>query len=61
MAVKKKLRLLIVLIIIVLTIILIGLITWNVLESPVNSKDNTEIEVVIPSGAGASKIATILK
>ncbi len=61
MAVKKKLRLLIVLIIIVLTIILIGLITWNVLESPVNSKDNTEVEVVIPSGAGTSKIATILK
>ena len=61
MAVKKKLKILIIFIILILTIILAGLITWNILESPVNSKDNTEIEVIIPSGAGASQIATILK
>lgn len=61
MAVKKKLKVLTIFLIIILTIILIGLITWNVLEKPVDAKDNTPIEVVIPSGAGASQIATILE
>ncbi len=61
MAVKKKVKILIIFIIFILVILLAGLITWNVLQSPVDSKDNSEIEVVIPEGSGASKIGEILK
>ncbi len=61
MAVKKKFKILIIFIILILLIILAGLITWNILKSPVNSNDKTNIEIVIPSGAGVGTIATILK
>lgn len=61
MAVKKKLRLVLIISILILTCILACLITWNYFKSPVDSKDNTLVEVVIPNGADATKIADILK
>lgn len=61
MVVKKKVKIIIIFIILILLIILAGLITWNIFKSPVDSNETTNIEVIIPSGAGASEIAKILK
>lgn len=58
---KKKFKIILVFLILILLVVLAGLITWNTLQAPVDEKDNNIIEVVIPSGAGISQIATILK
>lgn len=63
MAVKKKKKAKPLLIILVLLALVLFTLagTWLVLSSPVNSKSNAEIEVVIPAGATSRQIGTILK
>lgn len=63
MVVKKRRKAKPLLIILVLgALVLFSLAgVWLVLSSPVDKKNTTDIEVVIPSGATASQIGTILK
>lgn len=63
MAVKKKKKAKPLLIMLLLgAILLIGLgITWMIMTSPVNSKSDAKIEVIIPSGTSTRQIGTILK
>lgn len=61
MVVKKKVKVFLGCIIFILLIMLAALITWNVMQRPVDINAEKEIEVVIPTGLGASQIATILE
>ena len=61
MVLKKKFKILIIFIFLILLVVLAGLITWNIFQSPVDSKSEEYVVVEIPSGAGISQIATILK
>lgn len=61
MVVKKKVKIVIAVLIFILLVILSGLIAWNYLQSPVDGKDNTLVEVVIPNGSSVAQIASSLK
>lgn len=64
MAVKRKPKFLLKFIIFICILLLIGLgllMTWNYLLSPVDKSSKADIEVVIPSGSGVDKIASILE
>lgn len=58
---KSKKALIIIGIIAVLVLILIGTLIWYFVSISSVSKNEEEIEVVIPLGSGTSKIASILK
>ena len=64
MAVKRKPKFLLKFIIFVFALVIIGLGllgTWNFMLSPVDKNSKAEIEVVIPTGSGVDKIASILE
>ena len=64
MAVKRKPKFLLKFIIFIFILLLLAgasLLTWNYMLSPVDKTSKADIEVVIPSGSGVDKIASILE
>ena len=65
MVVKRRAKPLLIALISVVSLLIIliisAIITWNVMISPVDKSNDTNIEVVIKNGTTSKEIATILK
>lgn len=58
---RRRPKPLLIIIVVILIIILTGLITYNVMISPIDKSSKADIEVVVPPGTNTTKIGKILK
>ena len=58
---KRKAKPLLIVLIIAFVGIIALITTWAIMTSPINSKSNAQIEVIIPNGTTTRQIGTILK